>query len=404
MKFTLTYKNFLFLGSTIISAFFGLIITIFIAKSYSKDVNASYQYYLTFFQLVSLFGWARSDQFLLSVKYPPNIIEVIKYLFKNQILNWILIVLFSLFFFLVTGNKYIDSLFSLFVILISGYFFGLTNISNQFLIVSDRYEYQGVYDFLQKFIFFLLLFFFTSLNVYIGLLFLVSMLIRFVIFKLNDKKFIRLNKISDLHIMISNGKRMFLANSFTNIASFVIVYIISNEYSKSFYADYALVSILISFPASVMGQYIGLMIHRRYVNGSKEFIIIFKLLIFSSTLLLMFYLFLPYFKSYIINLIGKKWSTIWDIYNLLWPLSIFSFIASILERTGYELGSKKWPIFISFFRFLGIVLLFSISYFEDLFEITFGLSYFILIAVILYLSYIIDLIRNLFFLYRESVN
>jgi len=61
------------------------------------------------------------------------------------------------------------------------------------------------------------------------------------------------------------------------------------------------VLILISLPASILGQYIGLMIHRRYVDGNKEFSSVFKILILSSISLISVYMILPQFKFLIIK-------------------------------------------------------------------------------------------------------
>lgn len=403
MIFLLTKKNVLFVVGSIASAFVGMLITILIARLYSKDINANYQYYLTFLQIVSLLGWARADQFLTSVKFPPNLNTVIIYLVKNQYLNWVIVFICSIFFKFYTGEKFIDNYFYLLIVLISGYLFGVINISNQYLIIGGRYEYQGLIDLSQKVIFFFLLFLFSSFSIYLGILMLISMLFRLVIFQFVNNELLTISDGVSLKVMISNGRRMLLANIFNNVATFLIVYLISKQYSKSFYADYSLVLILTSFPASIVGQYIGLLIHRRYVNGNKDFIMLFKLVLISSFFLIIVYTIIPQFKFLIIELIGVKWSTIWDIYGMLWPLSIFTFLASILERTGYEFGNKKWPIFISFLRFLGIFILVAISHVGS-FLLDSDISYFYMIAFILYFTYMVDLFRNMIILYRESLS
>jgi hypothetical protein len=372
-----------------------------IARLYSKDSNANYQFYLSFLQISCLLGWARADQFLTSVNSPPRIKSLIIYFIKNQYLNWLFVIVLSIFFIFYTGNKFIENTFSLVVILISGYFFGLTNIANQYLIIDNRYQYQGVFDLFQKIIFLLLIVFLTTFNIYLGLLMLFSMLIRLFIFQVNNNELNKSEDTSNLNIMITNGRRMLVANALSNAANFLIIFLISRVYSKSFYADYALVSILISFPASVLGQYIGLMIHRRYVNGNKDFAFLVKLLSLITFFIILMYALLPQFKYLIIQTIGEKWSTIWNIYNLLWPLSIFTLLASILERTGYEFGNKLWPIFISFIRFLGIFLLVLILLNQNLFHFE-EVPYFNLLVFVLFSTYIIDLCRNLFILYKVS--
>ena len=401
MNFFFTKKNVLFIVSNLASAFLGLLITIMIARLYSKDSNANYQFYLSFLQISCLLGWARADQFLTSVNSPPRIKSLIIYFIKNQYLNWLFVIVLSIFFIFYTGNKFIENTFSLVVILISGYFFGLTNIANQYLIIDNRYQYQGVFDLFQKIIFLLLIVFLTTFNIYLGLLMLFSMLIRLFIFQVNNNELNKSEDTSNLNIMITNGRRMLVANALSNAANFLIIFLISRVYSKSFYADYALVSILISFPASVLGQYIGLMIHRRYVNGNKDFAFLVKLLSLITFFIILMYALLPQFKYLIIQTIGEKWSTIWNIYNLLWPLSIFTLLASILERTGYEFGNKLWPIFISFIRFLGIFLLVLILLNQNLFHFE-EVPYFNLLVFVLFSTYIIDLCRNLFILYKVS--
>jgi len=401
LNFFFTKKNVLFIVSNLASAFLGLLITIMIARLYSKDSNANYQFYLSFLQISCLLGWARADQFLTSVNSPPRIKSLIIYFIKNQYLNWLFVIVLSIFFIFYTGNKFIENTFSLVVILISGYFFGLTNIANQYLIIDNRYQYQGVFDLFQKIIFLLLIVFLTTFNIYLGLLMLFSMLIRLFIFQVNNNELNKSEDTSNLNIMITNGRRMLVANALSNAANFLIIFLISRVYSKSFYADYALVSILISFPASVLGQYIGLMIHRRYVNGNKDFAFLVKLLSLITFFIILMYALLPQFKYLIIQTIGEKWSTIWNIYNLLWPLSIFTLLASILERTGYEFGNKLWPIFISFIRFLGIFLLVLILLNQNLFHFE-EVPYFNLLVFVLFSTYIIDLCRNLFILYKVS--